>query len=336
LPASSLRSDSGRESNMEAALAEYLRYLALEKNASAYTVKSYREDLTQAVEFLKAKLGGHSDILRLTPRHLRAHAAWLHDQGYAKTTIARRIAAVRSWCRFLCRQGTLTSNPAEGLRPPRQDKKLPHFLGKDALARLVAAPPADGPLGLRDRAMLETLYSAGLRVSELTGLNVSDLDLDAGIATIRGKGRRERLAVFGEPAAKALREWLTVRDTVLKCDVRRSTFDVGPAKRPCKISNHEPRTSNVDAVFLNKRGGRLTSRSVGRLLEKYLALTGLDARTSPHSLRHSFATHLLDNGADIRGVQELLGHRSLATTQIYTHVTTQRLQDSYQKAHPRA
>jgi integrase/recombinase XerC len=178
---------------MEAALAEYLRYLALEKNASAHTVKSYREDLTQAVDFFKTKLGGLTDVQRLTPRHMRAHAAWLHDQGYAKATIARRIAAVRSWCRFLCRQGTLTANPAEGLRPPRQDKKLPHFLGKDALAQLVATPPADGPLGLRDRALFETLYSAGLRVSELTGLDIGDLDLDAGIATIRGKGRRERL-----------------------------------------------------------------------------------------------------------------------------------------------
>jgi integrase/recombinase XerC len=297
---------------MDVALAEYLHYLALEKNASAHTVKSYREDLTQAVDFFKSKLGDKATVQQLTARHLRAHAAWLHDQGYAKTTIARRIAALRSWCRFLCRQGILTANPAEGLRGPRQDKKLPHFLGKDALAQLVVAPSADGPLGLRDRAMFETLYSAGLRVSELTGLDIDDLDLDAGITTIRGKGRRERLAILGESAIDALRAWLAVRGAV---------------------GQH---ASAPGAVFLNKRGGRLTSRSVGRLLEKYLALTGLDARTSPHSLRHSFATHLLDNGADIRGVQELLGHRSLGTTQIYTHVTTQRLQDSYQKAHPRA
>jgi len=314
---------------MDAALAEYLHYLALEKNASAHTVKSYREDLTQAVDFFRTKLGGQDNVQRLTARHMRAYAAWLHDQGYAKTTIARRIAAVRSWCRFLCRQGTLTANPAEGLRGPRQDKKLPHFLGTDALAQLVAAPSADGPLGLRDRALFETLYSAGLRVSELTGLDIADLDLDAGIATIRGKGRRERLAIFGQPATEALRAWLEVRGTVLKSEVRSQKSEV----RSQDIGH---RTSDMGAVFLNKRGGRLTSRSVGRLLEKYLAQTGLDPRTSPHSLRHSFATHLLDNGADIRGVQELLGHRSLGTTQIYTHVTTQRLQDSYQKAHPRA
>jgi integrase/recombinase XerC len=303
---------------MEALVAEYLRFLALEKNASEHTVKSYREDLTQAVDFFKTKLGAQAEMTRLTPRHLRAHAAWLHEQGYAKTTIARRIAAVRSWCRFLCRQGTLTANPADGLRGPRQDKKLPHFLGTDALAQLLAAPREDGPLGLRDKALLETLYTAGLRVSELTGLDVADLDLDAGMATIRGKGRRERLAILGQPATEALNAWLKVRDSV------------GVTREGVR------RARKHDAVFLNKHGGRLTTRSVGRLLEKYLAQTGLDPRTSPHSLRHSFATHLLDNGADIRGVQELLGHRSLGTTQIYTHVTTQRLQDSYQKAHPRA
>jgi integrase/recombinase XerC len=310
---------------MEVALAEYLRFLALEKNASAHTVKSYREDLTQAVDFFKTKLGAQAEPQQLTPRHMRAFAAWLHDQGYAKTTIARRIAAVRSWCRFLCRQGTLTVNPAEGLRGPRQDKKLPHFLGTEAMAQLVAAPPTDAPLSLRDRALLETLYSAGLRVSELTGLNIDDLDLDAGIATIRGKGRRERLAILGFDAIKAVRDWLAVRSVV-----------VSPSEKNGRTSQPLRTPGHPGALFLNKRGGRLTSRSVGRLLEKYLAQTGLDARTSPHSLRHSFATHLLDNGADIRGVQELLGHRSLGTTQIYTHVTTQRLQESYQKAHPRA
>ena len=304
---------------MEAALAEFLRHLALERNASEYTVKSYREDLTQALDFFRTRLGTQTlDLSRLTTRLLRAHTAWLHEQGYAKTTIARRIAAVRSWCRFLCRQGRLGANPAEGLRGPRQDKKLPHFLATDALARLLAAPPTADPLGLRDRALLETLYSAGLRVSELVGLDLGDVDLDDGTATIRGKGKRERLAILGEPATEALREWLAVRDTI------------GRSKEGVRL---RPRH---DAVFLNKHGGRLTTRSVARMLAKYLAQAGLDPRASPHSLRHSFATHLLDNGADIRSVQELLGHRSLGTTQIYTHVTTQRLKDSYQKAHPRA
>jgi integrase/recombinase XerC len=299
---------------MDEALAEFLRHLALEKNASVHTVKSYREDLTQALGFFRERLGQEAPAVdRLSTRLLRAYLAWLHEQGYARATIGRRLAAVRSWCRFLCRQGTLTANPTDGLRGPRQDKPLPHFLGEDAIARLLEAPPADTPLGVRDRAILETLYSAGLRVSELTGLNLEDVDLDSGLATVRGKGKRERLALLGRPALKALRRWLEQRGGMAS----------GRVRAP-------------DAVFLNKNGTRLTSRSVGRLLEKYLAQAGLDPRTSPHTLRHSFATHLLDRGADIRSVQELLGHRSLGTTQIYTHVTTGRLKDSYHKAHPRA
>ena len=297
---------------MEEALAEFLRHLALEKNASAHTVKSYREDLVQALDFFRGHLQGRAlEPALLTTRLLRSYMAWLHEQGYAKTTIGRRVSAVRSWCRFLCRQGTLAANPADGLRGPHQAKKLPHFLGEEDVARLLAAPPAETPLGVRDRAVLETLYSAGLRVSELTGLDLERVDLDSGLATVRGKGKRERLALLGPYALEALKRWLACRDQ-----------GAGPRNGP--------------AVFLNKNGTRLTSRSVGRLLEKYLALAGLDPRTSPHTLRHSFATHLLDRGADIRGVQELLGHRSLGTTQIYTHVTTTRLQDSYQQAHPRA
>lgn len=303
---------------MHEALAEFLSHLALERNASALTVKAYREDITQAIEFFRTRYGGQAPSAnRLTARDLRAFTVWLHEQKYARTTIARRVAAVRSWFRFLCRHGTLASNPADGLRGPRQEKKLPNFLAVDGLDRLLAAPLAETPLGLRDRALLETLYSAGLRVSELTGLDLNDLDLDAGVATVRGKGKKERLAFFGPKALKALRCWLEARQ--LFCAGKKTT---------------KARTN--EAVFLNKNGTRLTSRSVGRLVHKYLAQAGLDPRASPHTLRHSFATHLLDAGADIRSVQELLGHRSLATTQIYTHVTTQRLKDSYQKAHPRA
>jgi integrase/recombinase XerC len=292
---------------MDEALAEFLRHLALERNASEHTVKSYREDLTQALGFFTEKLGAPSPE-RLNTRSMRAYLAWLHEQGYAKTTIARRVAAVRSWCRFLCRQGTLKTNPAEGLRGPRLDKKLPSFLSPEDLAGLLASPPADTPLGCRDRAILETLYSAGVRVSELTGLSLDDVDFDDGCATVRGKGKRERLVLLGDECRDALKTWLAFRETL--------------AKSP--------------ALFVNKNGTRLTSRSVGRLLEKYLAQAGLDPRASPHTIRHSFATHLLDNGADIRSVQELLGHRSLSTTQVYTHVTTVRLKDSYHKAHPRA
>jgi len=291
-------------------LGEFLRHLGLEKNASAYTVKSYREDLTQAVEFFKSQ--ATVNLERLTPRQVRAYLAWLHEQGYAKTTIARRLAALRSWLRFSCRQGTLAKNPAFGLRGPRQDKRLPHFLSPAELAKLLAAPD-DTALGLRDQAILETLYSGGLRVSELVGLEIDDLDLSAGTARVRGKGKRERIVLLGPPSVKAIKSWSAARDSI-----------VSATRKPAK------------AVFLNHRGSRLTTRSVGRLLEKYLKITGLDPRTSPHTLRHSFATHLLDNGADIRSVQELLGHRNLTTTQVYTHVTTSRLHESYRAAHPRA
>ncbi len=299
---------------MDEAVAEFLRSLALEKNASEHTVKSYREDLTQALEFFRTKYEGQKlGPTQITSRHLRAFTVWLHEQGYAKTTIARRIAAVRTWFKFLCRQGLVAANPADGLRAPRQDKNLPHFLAEDAIDKLLQAPPAHELMGLRDRAILEILYSAGLRVSELTGLNLADIDFDSGVATIRGKGKKERLAFFGSASLRALKNWLHARESV-------------PADKGKK----------TEAVFLNKNGTRLTSRSVGRLLEKYLLQAGMDSRTSPHTLRHSCATHLLDRGADIRSVQELLGHSSLATTQIYTHVTTQRLKERYDQAHPRA
>jgi integrase/recombinase XerC len=298
---------------MDQALADYLRHLGLEKNASAHTVKSYREDLTQAVTFFREKGGAAIRPEQVNTRLLRSFLAWLHDQGYARTTISRRIAAVRSWFRFLCRQGTVEKNPADGLRGPKLDRKLPHFLNRADVDRLIAAPPADTSLGLRDRAILETLYSAGLRVSELVGLELGDVDLAEGIATVRGKGRRERLALLGDAARQAILKWLDARSGLLEGLGRRS-----------------------EVVFLNKNATPLSTRSVGRLLVKYLRQMGMDPRTTPHTLRHTFATHLLDAGADIRGVQELLGHKNLTTTQIYTHVSTQRLQDSYRKAHPRA
>jgi integrase/recombinase XerC len=299
---------------MQEALAEFLRHLGVEKNASAHTVKSYREDLAQALEFFQTKLNKPSPRPdQLTTRLLRAYLAWLHEQSYAKATIARRLAAVRSWCRFLCRQGVLTANPATGLRSPKQEKILPHFMGNQDMGKLLDSPEEEKPLGARDQAILETLYSAGLRVSELTGLDVGDLDLDGGVATIRGKGKKERLALLGKSAVKTLRLWLKTRAGLLG-----------------------PKIATQSAVFINRRRTRLSSRSVGRMLTKYLALAGLDPRYSPHTLRHSFATHLLDAGADIRSVQELLGHSSLGTTQIYAHVSTQRLRDRYHQAHPRA
>jgi integrase/recombinase XerC len=299
---------------LEPSLGEFLTHLGLEKNSSAQTVKSYREDLSQAFAYLRDSLKKSTlDQADWTTRSLRGFLAWLHGQGYSKATIARRMAAVRSFGKFLCREGTLKANPAEPLRGPRLDKKLPHFLTVNDATRLMEAADSRTPFGRRDRAWLETLYSAGLRVSELVGLNTGDLDLADKVLVVRGKGKKERLALIGDAAVRALRSWLADRAAIVS-ELRKET----------------------PAVFLNKNAGRLTTRSVARLLAKYLALAGLDPRTSPHTLRHSFATHLLDAGADIRGVQELLGHKNLTTTQIYTHVSTQRLQDSYRKAHPRA
>lgn len=299
---------------LEQGLAEFLTHLGLEKNASDKTVKSYREDLTQALAFARERLKkAHVGAEDWTTRLLRAFVAWLHEQGYAKSTVARRLAAVRSFGKFLCRQGVLTENPAKGLRGPRPEKLLPHFLTLSDVQKLLAAPSQIDWAGRRDRAILETLYSAGLRVSELVGLNLLDADLTDGVLTVRGKGKKERLALLGPDARAAMAQWLTDRLALLEKVGKQSL-----------------------AVFLNRAGGRLNVRSVGRLLTKYLKVAALDPRTSPHTLRHSFATHMLDAGADIRGVQELLGHKSLTTTQVYTHVTTKRLQQSFQKAHPRA
>jgi integrase/recombinase XerC len=299
------------EITLKSAMAEFLKHLALERNSSEYTVKSYREDLTQAIDYLHSQLGISATIDDLRPRILRNWLAWLHEQGYSRATIARRLASLRSWCRFLRRQGKLDQDPAAGLRGPRKDKALPHFLPAEGIQKMLALPVGENPLSRRDRALLETAYSAGVRVAELVGLNLEDLDLDESCATVRGKGRRERIVFLGPQALESIHSWMPDRDTMAK-----------------------PKAAQ--ALFLNKNGTRLTVRSVGRILSKYLGPAGLDPNASPHSLRHSFATHLLNQGADIRGVQELLGHKSLATTQIYTHLSTTKLRDHYTKAHPRA
>lgn len=298
---------------LEQAIAGFMQYLRAERNASPLTLKSYGEDLAGLVELLQADGATPPEPSEITTLDLRGYSASLHEHGYAQTTIARRLAALRSFFRYGQREGWCETNPAKPLRNPRRARKLPHFLASEELNRLLMAPPASEAFGLRDRAILETLYTAGLRVSELVGLNDGDTDFAEELLHVRGKGRRERLAPLGSFAIKALRSWLSRRQLHPKA---------GSGERA--------------PVFTNRFGKRLTTRSVGRLLEKYLKLTGLDTRTTPHTLRHSFATHLLDRGADIRSVQELLGHKSLATTQIYTHVSTATLRAVYERAHPRA
>lgn len=298
---------------MTEALASFLNHLVVEKNSSEHTTKAYRDDLTQAIAYFRTQLGKDASIKQVSTRTIRGFLAHLHELGFSKSTISRRLAAVRSWFKFLCRQSELTVSPAEGIRGPKREKSLPKFLTEESTDKVLQTPAGDDTSGPRDHAILETIYSAGLRVSECVQLNLEDVNLDDHVLLIRGKGKKERLAFLGESTSKLIAVWLEERDKMLKA-----------------------KGTSTDAVFINKFGTRLTTRSVGRLLAKYLRQLGMSGQASPHTLRHSFATHLLDRGAEIRSVQELLGHRSLTTTQIYTHLTTQRLQESYQKAHPRA
>jgi integrase/recombinase XerC len=294
---------------MHPAIAEFLEALRVERNASPHTLRSYGDDLALFEHFLAEAGAEHTDPTDADPRRLRSYTAWLSGRGHAPTTIARRLASLRSFFRFHRRRGNITVNPAESLRNPKQPKRLPNPLRIDEVIRLLEAIPSDDAFGVRDRAMLETLYGGGLRVSELVGLNLDDIDSETVVARVRGKGRRERLCPIGPQAL----HWIS----------RHVEF-----RRPARVD--EP------ALFLNRYGARLTSRSVGRVFEARMTGLDLDPNASPHTLRHSFATHLLDRGADLRGVQELLGHRRLTTTQIYTHVTRERLLDAYQESHPRA
>jgi integrase/recombinase XerC len=291
----------------------FLRYLDLEKNASDHTIKSYREDLFDLSDFLAQRLGEPVDPDRVGPQDLRTYVATLHEAGYARTSIARKLASLRSFYRYAQRQGFASSNPAKPLRNPRQARTLPHVLSDQEVARLLSTPTGQQPLALRDRAILETMYSAGLRVSEVVGLNDRDLDLVSGTVRVRGKGKKERLGALGSYAVEALERYL--------------------AKR---IREEQSGRSSEGPLFVNRYGSRLSVRSVARMLDKHILKAGLDGRTTPHTLRHSFATHLLDRGADIRSVQELLGHKNLVTTQIYTHVSSAVLREAYLKAHPRA
>ena len=284
----------------------FLRYLSIERNASPETARSYALDLGQFFQQL-----GHQRVEAVTALEIRRFVAHLSAQQHARRTIARKLSCLRSFFRYLCREGTLEHNPAAAIPTPRLEKRLPSFLDERQMARLLEAPATSKWQGFRDRAILETLYSCGLRVSELVGLNREDLDEISGTVLARGKGKKERLCPIGETALRAIRTYL--------------------ARRPSREKLRVPY-----ALFVSQKGTRLTVRQVDRLLVRYVRQAQLPPSISPHSLRHSFATHLLDRGADLRSVQELLGHASLSTTQIYTHVTAQRLKKVYDQAHPRA
>ena len=294
---------------MHASINSFLADLRAERQASSHTLRSYHDDMEIFTRYLEENQKEGSDPTIVNPARLRRYSAWLNGQGYAASTIARRLASLRSFYRYLRRQGTVTTDPTSGLRNPKRPQRLPRLLRIDDVIRLLDAIPVHTALGVRDRAMLETLYGGGLRVSELVGLNLDDIDFESDLVRVRGKGRRERLSPIGPMAIRWIHHYLPIR---------------------------QPKSAGEQAVFLNRYGTRLTTRSVGRLLEDHLARAGLTGAASPHTLRHSFATHLLDRGADLRSVQELLGHRNLTTTQIYTHVTQDRLLHIYHETHPRA
>lgn len=289
---------------MDAAVGSFLEYLGVERGASPHTLRSYAADLTEFTRFLAdERIGGLPDA---DTRAVRAYVARLHQRRLSKATIARKLAAVRSCFRFLARRGALPANPARQVRSPRLGRRLPSFLPVDEATVLLNAPPEPSAAGARDRALLELLYASGLRVAEGCGLDLDDLDEARRTVRVVGKGDKERVVPVGETALEALAAHLALR---------------GRRRGP---------------LFLNARGGRLTPRSAHRIVRARARLAGIDQRVTPHTLRHSFATHMLGAGADLRLIQELLGHSRLSTTQRYTHVSPEHLMRVYDRAHPRA
>jgi integrase/recombinase XerC len=311
--------------NFSPLVRQFLDYLKLERHFSDYTVKSYGADLIQFGQFLAGEIGnadaargmagGSLDDkqARCEPLTIREFLAYLYAQNYTKSTTARKLATLRSFYKFLIRRGVVSVNPLSTIRTPKQEKRLPKCLDLDQVQKLLDAPGDGDLLSARDKAMLEVLYSSGIRVSELVELEMQDLDLQEGVLRVKGKGRKDRLTPIGSQAIKALQRYFELRQ-----------------------QDSRSQGQHTHRVFLNKHGEPLSTRSVRRKLDKYLVQAGLDPGISPHTLRHSFATHLLNNGADLRSVQELLGHQSLSTTQVYTHLTTSRMKQAYEAAHPRA
>jgi integrase/recombinase XerC len=311
------------------AIEEYLRHLKGERDASAHTLRNYRVDLEQFFAYLRERPGGNSDPTPGTVDELavRGFLARLHGERLARSSMARKLAAIRSFFRFLCRQGRLRANPAALVRAPRQPVRTTPHLSVDEAFQLLAAPAGrlTGPaaarrkntetLVRRDRAILELFYASGLRIGELTGLSLDQLDLQQGLVRVRGKGRKERIVPVGRSALAALGSYLEVRETL-----RSRTGSVQP----------------IGALFLNARGTPLGARGVSQIVLRHLVASGLGRKITPHGLRHSFATHLLNAGADLRAIQELLGHARLSTTQRYTHVGLDKVMEIYDRSHPRA
>jgi len=331
---------------MRPTIQKYLEYLRSVRNASPHTLINYGNDLDQFVTYLTPPGTETPELKQVTHHLIREYVAHLHDNGMEKSSIARKLAALRSFFKYCVREGKLNENPARLVPTPKLPKRIPSVLSAEEMngflnqlagreesrraggnrkkSKITTAPNTkmrvdeDSLLLARDRAILELLYAAGLRVSELTGMNLMDMDQKEQMLRVRGKGNKERIVPFGQKAAEALKAYWPVRDTLLG---------------ECEKTGQRPR---VDAVFLNYRGRRLTQRSVGRIVKKYVRLVNVNWDLHPHSLRHAFATHLLADGADLRAIQELLGHQSLSTTQKYTHASMRQLMDIYDKSHPHA
>ncbi|MFZ5775624.1 MAG: tyrosine recombinase XerC [Thermodesulfobacteriota bacterium] len=301
------------ENSLAPHIAGFLEWLSVERRYSEKTVESYGRDLAE----FAASVGAQSAIAAITPQAVRAHVHGLNRRNKA-SSVARKLSALRTFFRFLIRRGALVVDPVSAIATPRQERHIPVFLTVDEVFSLLEAPGADDPFAARDRAILEILYSTGLRVAELAALDLERLDLDQGMVRVRGKGGKERLVPVGDPAVESVRQYLPQRERL--CRERLARGDA----------------SERQAVFLNSRGGRLTTRSVERLVGLYAQRAGIANRVTPHALRHSFATHLLEMGADLRTVQELLGHASLSTTQRYTHLNLDHLSAVYDQAHPKA
>jgi integrase/recombinase XerC len=322
---------------MKPSIGKFLRYLYSVRNASPHTITNYQKDLEQFLAYLTPPEVQTPPLEKIDHKMIREYVGHLHETGLEKSSIARKLAAMRSFFKYCVREGVLKENPARLVPTPKLPKRIPAVLSAEEMGGFLdqlagpgrrrgtmasvnngLAKLEDSVLLCRDRAILELLYAAGLRVSELTGLNLTDVDENDQVVRVMGKGRKERVVPYGAKAAEAMRLYWPVRDKLL-------LEDQGNTKKP-----------DMNAVFLNYRGRRMTTRSVGRLLKKYVKLVNINWDLHPHSLRHAFATHLLADGADLRAIQELLGHSSLSTTQKYTHASIRQLMDIYDKAHPHA
>ncbi len=303
-------SDGRRQMTMEEQLELYIRHLAVEKDASPYTLRNYSHEIGQFLDFLEGQgIDSWEDVDRQV---LRRYLLWLRKEGYVEASMARKLSELRSFCRYLMQEGYLTSNPVGVVSSPKVPKRLPRYLKMEEVEALLNAPDVSTPLGQRDRAILELLYAAGVRLSELVSLNLGQLNLEAGQLRVWGKGGKERVVLLGDPAVRALRIYISRGRAQLASD------------------------KSKNALFLNRFGGRLSRRSIGLIIDKYSKLAGLWKKITPHLLRHTFATHMFEGGANLRVVQELLGHAQPTTTEIYTHVTPSRLREAYMKYHPRA